>query len=225
MTRPDMPPVTLSRNETESLALKAARGAGLSWGLAEEAGAAAGWLAAQGLDGLPTLLALLTTPDRAGPVPAPGHWTSTTSAPLCPIETGAALLDRARIAAGPFTRETRLAPLAFPLLLLPFIARAAALLDRPLALVLPGGSLAISATGGVDATLAEKCLGVPVLALSVAPAKGTLARSSSWSGPSPALPAVDPACLSRLEALALATTVPASASSRGGAGSDLSDND
>ena len=34
--------VILSQNETESLCMKAARGAGFSWGLAEEAGIAAG---------------------------------------------------------------------------------------------------------------------------------------------------------------------------------------
>ena len=41
----------LSRNEIESLCTKAARGAGMAWGLAEEAGYAAGWLTSRGLDG------------------------------------------------------------------------------------------------------------------------------------------------------------------------------
>ena len=34
--------IRLSRNETEALCQKAARGAGMPWGLAEEAGFAAG---------------------------------------------------------------------------------------------------------------------------------------------------------------------------------------
>ncbi|MEF9603350.1 DUF3726 domain-containing protein, partial [Paracoccus sp. PXZ] len=46
----------LSRNETEALCLKAARGAGMSWGLAEEAAFAAGWLGAHGIDGAGALL-------------------------------------------------------------------------------------------------------------------------------------------------------------------------
>lgn len=221
MTRPDMPPVILSRNETESLALKAARGAGLSWGLAEEAGAAAGWLAAQGLDGLPTLLTLLSTPDRALPVPAPGHWTGTTGAPLCPIETGAALLDRARLPDGPFAGTLHLGPVACPLLLLPFLARATTLAARPLRLMLPEAALAILAQGQVDVEEAARLLGTTTLALSLAPAKD----APSPPALSAALPAIAPTCLAALESLALATTVPASATSRGGAGSDGSDND
>lgn len=221
MTRPDMPPVILSRNETESLALKAARGAGFSWGLAEEAGAAAGWLAAQGFDGLPTLLTLLGTRDRARPVPAPGHWSSTTGAPLCPIETGAALLDRARLPDGPFAGPLLLGPVACPLLLLPFLARATALVAQSLRLVLPDAALAISAQGQVDGTEAARRLATATLALSLAPAGD--------DAPLPAAPAALPAIaltsLAALEALALATTVPASATSRAGAGSDGSDND
>lgn len=46
--RPELAgPFTLSRNETESLCMKAARGAGFSWGMAEEAGFATGWLCPQ----------------------------------------------------------------------------------------------------------------------------------------------------------------------------------
>ena len=51
--------MALSQNEIESLCIKAARGAGYSWGLAEQAGFAAGWLAARGLDATAPLLALL----------------------------------------------------------------------------------------------------------------------------------------------------------------------
>ena len=49
----------LSQNEIEQLCLKAARGAGMSWGLAEEAGFAAAWLAMRGLHGPGGLLAQL----------------------------------------------------------------------------------------------------------------------------------------------------------------------
>src|SRR4029078_635119 len=48
----------VSRNEIESLALKAARGAGMSWGLAEEASVGAGWLADSALPWAGTLTAL-----------------------------------------------------------------------------------------------------------------------------------------------------------------------
>ena len=42
---------SLSRNEVASLCMKAARGAGMSWGLAEEAGFAAAWLVQHGING------------------------------------------------------------------------------------------------------------------------------------------------------------------------------
>ena len=59
-----------SLNEIESLCKKAARGAGLSWGLAEEAGKAARWLSAHGLDG-PGVLA--RSCDRMTAVPT-SNW-------------------------------------------------------------------------------------------------------------------------------------------------------
>ena len=43
--------MSLSLNEVESLAKKAARGTGYPWGLAEEAAKASRWLAARGVDG------------------------------------------------------------------------------------------------------------------------------------------------------------------------------
>lgn len=61
------PTVALSLNEAEALAAKAARGAGLSWGEAEDLGRAARWLAASGLDWATPLLGLLHSPEeRAG---------------------------------------------------------------------------------------------------------------------------------------------------------------
>ena len=57
-----------SLNELDAMARKAARGAGYSWGLAEEAGRATRWLAAAGLPG-PMCLAVsythLTLPTTA----------------------------------------------------------------------------------------------------------------------------------------------------------------
>ena len=43
--------MTFSLNEIEAIGKRAARGAGLPWGLAEEAGKAARWLTARGLPG------------------------------------------------------------------------------------------------------------------------------------------------------------------------------
>ena len=56
-------------NEVEATAKRAARGAGYSWGLAEEASKATRWLCAKGIDGSAVLAGLLEvlqflTPDR-----------------------------------------------------------------------------------------------------------------------------------------------------------------
>ena len=52
----------MSLNEVETLAWKAARGAGLPWGVADDAGRAAAWIAARFGMWAETLLALLETP-------------------------------------------------------------------------------------------------------------------------------------------------------------------
>ena len=116
----------LSLNETEALARKAARGAGLPWGLAEETGKAVRWLALRRLPSLALLADHLEANDgRAYAALAPedeaGVWRAP-SGRLCPLVVGCALLDRRHDLAGGRTVET--GPVAHPLLLLPAVARA-----------------------------------------------------------------------------------------------------
>lgn len=88
-----------SLSEIDSQCRKAVRGAGYSWGLAEEAGKAVRWLAARGLPGPEALAELLPWIDGVAPKAMtpdvkrlPWHG----GAPmLCPIIAGAALNDRA----------------------------------------------------------------------------------------------------------------------------------
>jgi len=90
----------LSLNEVESLAAKVGRGAGFSWGLAEEIGRSARRLA-QG--GLPWADPLLTLAEKAEELQAPSsvraeQWRERQSetgstATLCPIRTAALLID------------------------------------------------------------------------------------------------------------------------------------
>ncbi len=54
--------MSYSLNEYEALALRAARGAGLSWGLAEEAGKAVRILSSLGLESAQILLEALEAP-------------------------------------------------------------------------------------------------------------------------------------------------------------------
>lgn len=121
--------MTFSPNEIETMSKRAARGAGLSWGLAEEAGKAARWLASRGLPGVQALLELLTRNDgkrydELAPVSIDGVWRAH-SGPLCPIVSGAAICDRAdEIAAG---HGVELGRTTQPMLLAPFAAGVAKL--------------------------------------------------------------------------------------------------
>lgn len=116
--------MTLSLNEVEATAKKAARGAGYPWGLAEEAGKAVRWLCARDVDGCAALAALLTRIDgleRAQMVPDPGKAIWTSAEAMCPLMSGVALSDRAAILGGGLTIEN----VACPILLAPFAASVA----------------------------------------------------------------------------------------------------
>jgi len=63
------PDIDLSLNEVESLALKAARGSGLPWGVAEDTGRAAVWMARHAGGWAGALLRLLETPPPRGEHP------------------------------------------------------------------------------------------------------------------------------------------------------------
>jgi hypothetical protein len=121
--------MTFSLNEIEVMGKRAARGAGFSWGLAEEAGKAARWLTVHDLPGPEVLAELLTRNDGGNyddlaPATVDGLWLAR-SGRLCPLVSGAALCDRAsEIASG---QTIELGPTAYPVLLLPYAAAAAKL--------------------------------------------------------------------------------------------------
>lgn len=222
--------VVLSQNEIESLCLKAARGAGYAWGLAEEAGFAAGWLAARGIDGTAPLLGLLTRrqgqrANRGTPRPTPGHWRSTDEPPLCPIMLGAALLDSALLPDGPFSRITRVDTVSAPILLLPFLARAAQICAKSLVIGWQGRYLLINANGDFDRMAATSWMEQKELALTIRTASEPVTLPVGHSRLPARLPEISFVVLDGLDALALRTTVPATEASRHGAGSATSDND
>lgn len=218
--------LSLSLTEADALAQKAARGAGLGWGMAEEAGYAVRWLSAHGADGLGALLACLTT-QRSAPKLMQGQIAWQGQGPLCPLETGSVLLDSAEIENGPLSGTLQLAPLCQPLLLLPFLAQASVVLGRQLVLAYRGGTVALPAPAILPA--AQQALCGP-LQLSLAGPLGP-----EWPGPNTPLPnaplpqgraTCDGPTLAALDALALKTTVPATEASRhSGAGAGTNDND
>ncbi len=218
--------VALSQNEIESLSMKAVRGAGFSWGLAEEAGSAIGWLARAGIDGAAPLLALLSAkhaipPEEGRPVPSPGYWRCATEAPLCPITTGAAILDHARLTDGPILLATRLEAVADPLLLLPFVARAAGICEQAVLMEWPQGRLAIAPNGSFDSEEALLLLQQPTVTLTLRPVAAVVPMRLTATQ----CPRIAEATIEGLNRFALQTTVPATEASRSGAGSNSPDND
>lgn len=117
-----------SLNEIEALCKRAARGSGLSWGLAEEAARASRWLAAYGLPGPQMLAALLELNDQllfsdVAPVSLADIWCAPLGR-LSPLIAGAAMSDCAtRIRSG---QSICMRNVTQPLLVVPF-ARTAAL--------------------------------------------------------------------------------------------------
>lgn len=80
----------LSGGEIEALSRKAARGSGLAWGLAEEAGRGVRWLEMRGLAGADALAEVLREKRPGAPIQNGQTWIGD-----CPIYVGATLADRA----------------------------------------------------------------------------------------------------------------------------------
>ncbi|PUA45145.1 DUF3726 domain-containing protein [Pseudomonas protegens] len=213
-----------SLNEIESLCKKAARGAGLSWGLAEEAGKAARWLSAHGLDGPGVLAQQLQENDgcayaqlapdvSAEPWQGPGH-------ALCPLIAGATLSDHAHLLR--HNGDIELRHVAHPQLLLPFASSIARQLGMWLELSWEACRLRFAPTGeawliqaqslGAASTAQVRCASVPP----AEPLGKALVGKIPELGDSPQ---------HDLDHLAARTYVPASEASRLlGAGAGLSDN-
>lgn len=216
----------LSHNEVEQLCLKAARGAGMSWGIAEEAGFAAAWLAMQGLDGPGALLAQIQAAEghpwnEICPVVAPGQFRPADGGCLCPIALGAALCDHARL---PETAiedaPLSVGPVSHPVLLLPFLSDLARTLGERVRMDWPGGSVRLFGDGrifGDVGTLTGESRLEATLSVS------TTAPDAPMATVAPLF--VQAETLRDLNAFALRTTVPASEASRDGAGAAPGEND
>lgn len=215
--------VRLSVNEIDSLCLKAARGAGASWGGAEETGFALAWLAKRGIQAAGVLLTHLQEVDGAWAPCRPqvenGQLT-VGDRPAYPIPLGATLSDFAGLADQmPLRNPFSLGRVLWPVLLLPFVAAVAAARGQALELCWSGGSVSLWPNGAIQGdtgTLIALPLGTLTLRTSLAQAPAAMVTQ---------LPAIPASVVAGLSALALKTTVPASAASRAGAGAGTSDND
>ncbi|MGB5708639.1 MAG: DUF3726 domain-containing protein [Arenicellales bacterium] len=132
----------LSLNQVEHTARKAVRGAGLLWGLAEDAGRAVRWLEAVDLHGASKLVSLLQKIDHSQLVPLKivqqnGHWKAQ-SGKASPLIVGPSIADCANAgslgAAGNQEiyddRILAIENIAYPLLVAGFAGVAATQCDR-----------------------------------------------------------------------------------------------
>ncbi len=203
--------MTWSLNEVTALARKAARGAGHSWGIAEESGRTVNWLAARGVDAPGMLARLLGGQGGVAMAPRIGpHWAN--DGWICPIMTGAALADRAMALDDP----VRFHRLAMPLLLAPAVATVALLRDVVLRLDWGNGGFV---TDGRDlwvngASDSAETATMTEVSRPTAPARLCTARVR-----------VDPETAAILDDFAARTYAPATDASRAGAGARGSDND
>ena len=223
----DTQPAPLSCNEAASLCMKAARGAGMSWGMAEEAGFAAAWLVSHGIDGPSHLCAHLERADGRDwadlyPTVTPDGWQNANGQPACPIILGATMCDFADLPEGPHSGTTiTLGPVSAPLLLAPFLAKVARSNGLAFTLSWPEGAVRIDA----DETWLQESLqslGVPQLVLALSTKAAPPHEPSAVTTPNAQTTATT---IVALNTFAMRTTVPATEASRAGAGSTLSDND
>ncbi len=119
--------VSVTLAEVDSQLRKAARAVGLDWGLAEEAGRSARWLAALGLPGpdlMITYLDSLRDQEYGGfrPICEGFDWHATGNS-LCPLYAGTALSDRSLLLLE--GQQIRLSRTSMPLLLAATLSQAA----------------------------------------------------------------------------------------------------
>ena len=212
-----MTALVLSSNEIDAMAKKAAKGAGMPWGLASDAGRAARWLADHGLPGPELLADLLDWRDgRAHTDVAPPDvglsWAEHPAA-LDPVVVGTVCADLAgRLAVG----RSELGRVRQPLLLGFALAVAVGRTGTSLVARWDGAALGVTADGASaqGSLLASEAL------VTVEPGRldgqRLVAPVAGWS--------VDPAAWARLEAFAHRTYAPDTEASRlRGAGAGLID--
>ena len=114
-----------SLGETGALALKAARGAGMTWGLAEEASEAAVWLQARGLPGVSALCRYLNwyKLHKSLFLKWTGILNVDNTQPYCPFIIGTAISDGAIKIPTKLNSKVSLGLIRQPLLLLPFVSK------------------------------------------------------------------------------------------------------
>ena len=206
-----------SLGEIGALATKAARGSGMDWGLADEAGYAVKWLQRRQLPGVAALCRYLSW-RQAGDITI---WPDDTASDghYCPIATGAAYGD------GMFGDEVQFARVRTPLLLIPFIALRAT--NSPVCLSMGNAVFTVTQDkfgfSRNDTAILMDASACQIYAASddELPEMISIANAAI-----PRVPVTASACITVLNGFAKNTYAPATEASRlAGAGAGLNDND
>ena len=213
MTPHDAEQISWSLGETAALATKAARGAGMPWGLADETGVAVSWLHAHGIPGLAALCRYLKWRDNGIVTQWPDRPAG--AACYCPIALGTAYMDGAI----PLTLAT--GTIREPVLMLPFIAKRNT--GQPMQVDLGDMSIHLSKDGFCSPYLNT--------ALLISQASCTINHATDTAAMAPyelthRVPSYFFGCVAVLTEFAKKTYAPATDESRmAGAGAGLNDND
>lgn len=210
----------LSIGELEALVLKACRGAGYSWGLSQDAGRAASWLAVRGLPSADLFAAFLHQIDATDPIAIAPRGLSpkvNDDSPRCPIATGALISDYGLSV----DESINVGSVYAPAILIPFVASCAKTAgiglcmrcDRTETTFCSDGQL-ISSAEEIDAFTVATVSITRLDAPDELPVQAEHRRAL-----------VAETKLQILESLAHRTYVEASDQSRSGAGAGLTDND
>ena len=209
--------------EIESYLRKAARACGLEWGIAEEAGKAARWLAAFNLPGPEIMLAHLRhlqARDYRTFIPdcSTEPWQAS-SGLICPVIAGAALADRS---AQMLTNQVfKLGPTAYPLLLAATVGQAARCHQTVFTTAWAGVRVSCFENGlSIDGAHDDLLL-TEVDAVSCQQDD----LSTPQQLPSTLAYEIDNEIFKSIDNLAFQTYAPATEESRAGAGAGLTDND
>ncbi len=210
-----------SLGEIRALTIKAARGAGMEWGLADEAGYAVKWLQERNLPGVAAMCCYLNWRQNNHPA----AWPQTTGTPLkdtsyCPIFLGAAYSDRA------IPGDIHLSSVRAPLLMLPFIAGRAG----QSAITVQIGEMVFYVTAeAIASPHNDTAILIDAAPCDIVTTKDLISQRPSHNmriGALPRVPATQACCIKMLEKMAHKTYAPASDQSRlKGAGAGLGDND
>ncbi len=216
----------VSINEIDAAVRKAARGAGLSWGQAEEAGKAARKLVEHGFEALRPLADVLESHSAGGGIASRidhdrGNWRGS-HGPLSPLVLGPVIADHAgEIRNG---RVITTGPVVHPVLLIPFVITVARTCQRPAKIEWPSSGVVVwpnGACGGDVDHLIHLTIVATVTCRSAEECDVRNSPDPAWLGA-----CVDPDLWQRFERLAHLTYVPASdLSRRRGAGGGEIDND